>query len=476
MFSSSTPTPTSASAPAPAPAPASPPVDRAGALAALRVRLAGRLAEPGDADYDKATPWNRAISSQPIAVVAAESATDVATTVAIAREHGLRVAVRRTGHGAVPIGDDVVLVHTTALDELSVDPDRRVARVGAGRLWTDVVAVTAPHGLAPICGSAPGVGVVGYLSGGGLGPLARTYGISADHVRALDVVTGDGKVRHVTPNEHEDLFWGLRGGKATLGVVTAVEIDLVELTNFYGGSLWFAGSDADAVLPAWRDFAERLPEEGTTSVALLRLPPLPQLPPEIAGRSTVAVRFAWTGEPAAAERHLADLRRAARPVFEDLGVLPYSAIGRVHTDPVDPMPVRETSALLTALPDAAIGELVTAVGDASPHTIVELRALGGAVARPGAHPSAVSFRDAPYALFLSGVPMPDASELAAHAGQVLAAVGPWTHVGRLANFTTTPDPGAFEQCYDAATRDRLAALADEYDPEHVLHVGQVVRR
>ena len=444
------------------------------AVDALRRRLAGRITEPGDAGYDATIPWNRAVPSHPAAVVTATSAADVATTVAVAREHGLRVAVRRTGHGAVPIGDDVVLVHTAALDELTVDADRRVAR-GAGRLWTEVIAATTPHGLAPICGSAPGVGVVGYLSGGGLGPLARTYGISSDYVRALDVVTGDGQVRHVTSTEHADLFWGLRGGKATLGVVTAVEIDLFQIADFFGGSVWFAGYDAAAVLPAWRDLAERLPEQGTTSVALVRLPPLPQLPPAIAGRASVAVRFAWTGAPEEGERYLAELRRAAEPVFEDVGLLPYAAIGRVHADPVGPMPVRETSALLTALPDAALGELVAAVGDASPHTIVEVRALGGAVARTGAHPSAVSFRDAPYALFLSGVPVPDASVLAGHADGVLGAMAQWTHAGRLANFTTSSDRAVFAQSYDADTRHRLATLADQYDPDHVLDVGQVVR-
>ncbi len=162
-------------------------------------------------------------------------------------------------------------------------------------LWQQVLDATCPVGLAPVCGASPASARSAVSTGGGLGPLARTYGLSCDHVTALEVVSGDGQLRRVTPVEHQDLYWALLGGKATLGIVTAVEIDLIPLSNIYGGCLWFDATDATTVLRAWRRMAEELPDEGTTSAAIMQLPPLRTLPPAIAGRQVVAVRFAWTG-------------------------------------------------------------------------------------------------------------------------------------------------------------------------------------
>ena len=134
-----------------------------------------------------------------------------------------------------------------------------------------------------LAGSSPDVGVVGYLTGGGLGPVARSHGLASDTVRAFEVVTGDGVARRVTATHHPELFWGLRGGKGTLGIVTAVEIDLVEQAELYAGALWFAAADAAAVVRTWSRWCDVLPEEGTTSIAVLRLPDLPVFPEPVRG-------------------------------------------------------------------------------------------------------------------------------------------------------------------------------------------------
>lgn len=200
-------------------------------MVALRNHVSAPVALPGERVYERAMPWNVAVPVQPAAVVLASTASDVAEVMRFANDRGLRVAVQATGHGAVPIGADTVLVLTAGLTGCVVDPVARAARVGAGVKWQTVLDAAAPHGLAPLCGSAPGVGVVGYLSGGGIGPLVRSFGLSADHVRAFEMVTGAGQVLRVTPDEHADLFWGLRGGKSMLGIVTAVEIDLLPSPN-----------------------------------------------------------------------------------------------------------------------------------------------------------------------------------------------------------------------------------------------------
>ena len=215
----------------------------------LRARLTGSLALPGEPGYDLAAPFNVAVQMAPAAVVAAANADDIAETVRFANDNGLRVLPQRTGHGAVKMDlEDVLLVHTAQLDELKIDPVGKRARIGAGVIWQQVLDAAAPHGLAPLVGSAPGVGVVGFLTGGGVGPLVRTYGLASDTVLAFEVVTGDGRLLRVTPDEHADLFWGLRGGKNTLGIVTAVEIALLNLTTVHGGAIYFNGTDASGVL------------------------------------------------------------------------------------------------------------------------------------------------------------------------------------------------------------------------------------
>lgn len=259
-------------------------------VSALPDHVSALVALRGEPGYERCTPWNVAVPVQPAAVVLATSPHHIAETVRFAAGRGLRVTVQATGHGAIPVGADTILVQTSAMTDCVVDLPTRTARVGAGARWQHVLDAAAPHGLAPLCGSAPSVGVVGFLTGAGIGPLVRSVGVSSDHVRSFDLVTGNGELLHVTPEEHADLFWGLRGGKATLGIVTGVEIDLLPIAAFYGGALYFDGVDAAAVLDAWRQWSAGLPENINTSIAFQQLPPLPGVPEELAGRLTIAVR------------------------------------------------------------------------------------------------------------------------------------------------------------------------------------------
>ena len=187
------------------------------ALAAdLRDRISGTVALPGELDYQRILPWNVAVPVAPCAAVFATSAADIAATVRYASERGLTVAVQSTGHGALSVGPETILVSTADMQGCAVDALNRVARVEAGVTWQRVLDAATPFGLAPLCGSSPNVGVVGFLTGGGIGPLVRSVGVSSDYVRAFEIVTGAGDVLRVTPDQHGDLFWGLRGSKATL--------------------------------------------------------------------------------------------------------------------------------------------------------------------------------------------------------------------------------------------------------------------
>ncbi len=455
------------------------PVDltRAETLRALRDHISSPLALPGEPGYDRCSPWNGAPVT-PAAVVLARSAHDVARTVKFAAAHGITVAVQATGHGAIGVGADTLLVFTAELDSLSIDTANRTARLGAGLRWQQVLDAVTPFGLAPPCGSAPGVGVVGLLTGGGVGPLVRSIGLCSDHVRSFELVTGTGEILHVTPENHADLFWGLRGGKSTLGIVTAVEIDLLPIAEFYGGALYFDGADAAAVLHAWRIWCADLPESVTTSVALQQLPPLPEVPEPLAGRFSVSLRYAALGDHDEAERLLAPMRQVADPVIDAVSVLPYAAIGAVHADPVDPMPAHEDHAVLREVTAETIDALLAAAGpdSGSLQAIVELRQLGGAMARPAAHRSAFCHRDAPFTLVTVGVLAPEiAAAVPVNAAQVVAALEPWSSSRAFPNFAPAADQARLARCYDEDTLFWLAAIADRYDPAGVLIAGQVAR-
>ena len=441
-------------------------------FAELDASTIGTVAVPGDEAYDAlVSPWNVAIPVRPLAVLAARTAQDVVEAVRFASRNGLRVTPQATGHGPMADLTDELLVTTAGLDECFVHPDGW-ARVGAGVKWLRVVEAAAPHGLAPLSGSITDVGVVGYTTGGGLGPMARTYGLAIDRVRAIEVVTGDGILRRATPSEHPELFFGLRGGKGMLGIVTAIEFDLVHQPSFYGGSLWFDGEDAATVIEKWLHWSDGLPELGTTSIALFQLPPMPGVPPELAGRLTLSVRYVWTGDAGEGERRFAEIREAAPAVLDDVALKPYTAIDSVHTDPLDPTPAFEAAAVLTEFPREAVDALLalTGPGADSPQILVEVRQMGGAVARGGDHESAFCSRDTAYSLLAVGIA--GTPGLEAHSAAVLEAMGPWTGRHRMPNFTF--EPGDYVDAYDERTRARLRRAIRKYDPQGVMAIGRVL--
>ncbi|CAN5454300.1 FAD-binding oxidoreductase [soil metagenome] len=447
-------------------------------IAPLRARIAGTVALPQDPTYARIMPWNVAVPVQPAAAVFVANAQDVAEAVTFAAANGLTVAVQATGHGALPIGSDTLLVHTGELNGCHVDALNRTAYVGAGVTWQQVLDAATPYGLAAACGSAPGVGVVGFLTGGGIGPLVRSIGLSSDLVRGFELVTGTGEILWVTPQQHAELFWGLRGSKSTLGIVTAVEVELLPIAEFYGGAIYFDAPDASAVLHAWQSWCADLPESVTTSIALQQLPALPGVPPPLAGKFTVAVRYIALGDVAEAERLLAPMRAVATPLIDAVGVMPYAAIGAVHADPPNPMPVHERHALLRELTPQTVDAILAFAGpeSGSVQAIVELRQLGGAMARPAPHRSAFCHREAAFTLATIGALVPEIAALVpVHASQLIAAVAPWSTGGELPNFAPGATQERLARCYDEDTLHWLAALAERYDPSGVFRVGQVAR-
>src|SRR6516225_7031697 len=263
-------------------------------LEALRAAIAGQVFVPGEAGYDRARQaWNLAVDQRPAVVVEAGSAADVARAVRFARAHGMRIAPQGTGHGAGPLEPLVgaMLLRTTRMRTVRIDPAARTARAEAGAVWQDVIVPAAEHGLAGLAGNSPNVGVAGYTLGGGLGWLARRYGLAANSVTAAELVTPDGNLVRADADHEPDLFWAVRGGGG-IGVVTALEMQLYPVRELYAGDLFLPIERTAEVLHAWREWTASAPDEVSSQGRLVRLPSAPQLPEPLRGRAFVKVEAA----------------------------------------------------------------------------------------------------------------------------------------------------------------------------------------
>jgi FAD/FMN-containing dehydrogenase len=342
-------------------------------------------------------------------------------------------------------------------------------------IWAKVIAAAAPHGLAPLVGSTPDVSAVGYLTGGGLPVLGRRYGFAADQVRGLELVTADGRLRDVTPRSHSDLFWAVRGGKGNFGIVTSIDVDLLPLERLYGGGLFFPGDATAEVLRGWLAWTASLPDDMCSSLALARFPDTSPIPEAMRGQFTIHIRIAFTGSAADGEQLLRPLR-ALGPVADTVADMPSSRIGEVHSDPIEPVPVRDRGILLRRLDDDAIDRVVAMAGPQAklPPGMVEIRHLGGALARPPQTPHAIGQREAEFTFILGMVAMPgQTGQVDALQQRLIDGMAPWDTGGALPNFLSSTEtaPHEVRAAYRAADYERLAAIKAVYDPHNVFRVN-----
>ncbi|WP_344355853.1 FAD-binding oxidoreductase [Streptomyces gobitricini] len=428
---------------------------------------------PGDAGYDaELAGFQTGFPLRPDLVVAATTADDVRRAVAHAAASGLPVGVQATGHGLPGAAGGGVLISTRRMDGVRIDPRARTARIEAGVRWGQVVEAAAPYGLAPLNGSAPGVGAVSYTLGGGLGILAREFGYAADRVRGLEVVTADGQLRHVTAESAPELLWALLGGGHALGVVTAMEVDLVPVARLYGGSVMFADGAATEAAGAYLEWTRTVPDTLTSALSVLVFPDEPFVPARLRGRYTASVRVAYTGSAAEGERLVAPLR-AVGPALEDsLREMPYAESATIHDDPEQPHAYYGDNVLVRELSAGDARRLLELTGPASPvWTVTQVRHLGGALAQD--RPNAVPHRDARFLVqVLSPLDGAGVPAVRARYAEVFAALAPVT-VGRSLNFrfggADRPEggPGGPGGLYDPETAKGLARVKERYDPANL---------
>ncbi|MEO6349462.1 MAG: FAD-dependent oxidoreductase, partial [Candidatus Limnocylindrales bacterium] len=410
-------------------------------LEQLRARVHGAVIAPNDAGYDDARRvYNAMIDRRPAVIVQCADSADVAAAVDYARENALALAVRGGGHSVPGFGtvDDGVVADLSGMRAVTVDPAKRTARAEGGATWGDFNDATAVHGLATTGGIISTTGVAGLTLGGGIGYLARGFGLSCDNLVSAEIVTADGKTVTASENENPDLFWAIRGGGGNFGVATALEFRVHPVKEIYGGPMFFAMKDAEAVLRWYRDFIADAPEQFGGFPAFQIAPPLPFIPEDRHGETFLAFVACWAGPIDEGEQVLKPLHDVAEVVAEHVGPMPYPALNSAF-DALVPAGLQHywKANFVKELTDDAIaahlehGPKVPAV-----NSTVHIYPINGACHRVAADATAFAYRDASFAPVIAGM-WPDPTHNDANIKWVrdyYAATAPLSEEGGYINF------------------------------------------
>jgi FAD/FMN-containing dehydrogenase len=432
----------------------------------LTKTLDGDVLLPGDPGYDAARAvWNAMVDRRPRLIVRCRNIADVRAAILAARDLNLEIGVRCGGHSVVGQGvpDDGLMIDLTPMGAVRVDPRRKRAWVQGGALLGALDRATQQHGLATTAGNVSHTGVGGLTLGGGMGWLARQYGLSCDNVMAFEMVTADGEIVHASPTENPDLYWGLRGGGGNFGVVTEFEFRLHEVaTAALLTELSFPVESAGSVLRTWRDLSTEAPRQATFTAGLS------------GDHEVVTVGFVWVGDPPAGGR-LPSLKALGTPLAERVVELSYVDLQRIDDTPQGHALRRYWKGhYLRELSDGAIEALLKSRTDLATGGLpsIGLQAYGGAIAEVPDEDTAFAFRDTSFE-YVAASRWTDPAEDDTRIGlarRTAAALDPFAR-GQYVN--TLSDEGAegVRRAYPPDKLARLTALKDKYDPQNIFHLN-----
>lgn len=443
----------------------------------LRQVLQAQVLWPGNDRYERQRlVWNGSIDRRPAVIVRPNGPPDIvdqdtATAVRAAVAHGLPVAIRGGGHNVAGLGtcDNGLLVDLSLLRSVDVDADNRIAVVGGGATWADVDTATARHGLATTGGQVSTTGVGGLTLGGGVGWLARRYGLACDNLRAASLVGAGGVLSAVDADHDPDLFWALRGGGGNFGVVTRLSLALHPVQTVIGGVLLYPLHRGRRMLQTFRDLVPVVPDGFTMGVGYWTPP---------GGQAQAGVSLCHVGPPAEAVEALAALRGCG-PIYDDVAPVAYPALQQLF-DEGSPAGQRNAAKaeFLTDLPDSAIDALVEE-GARLPTALSQILIthLGGAIARVPAESTAFGHRGAMYvlnALALWSDPALD-DDLRDWTRRIRERLMPWSTGGVYVNFLEDEGPDRVSEAYAPAVLRRLVDVKTRVDPDNVFRVNQNIR-
>jgi FAD/FMN-containing dehydrogenase len=434
----------------------------------LRNNLDGQLILPGEPGYDTSrTVWNAMVDKRPMAIVQCAGTSDVVAAVRAARELDLEIGVRCGGHGiaGLAVPQDGLMIDLHRMATVTVDPAGRRAWVSGGALLGALDRAAQRYGLATTAGNVSHTGVGGLTLGGGMGWLARQYGLACDNVISYDVVTADGDVVRASRDEHPDLYWGLRGGGGNFGVVTRFEFQLHDVgTQALSASWTYPVDQADRVLRGWRDLAASAPRRATLHTSL--------------SGDTLSVGFVWMGDPSEGRKLLPALRSLGRATSENVRELSYLDLQTRDDNPQGHAFRRYWKGhYLPELSDGAIEAMATAQSgeDGKLMSGVSLEAHGGAISDVPDEETAYSHRNAQFE-YVAAVRWtnPDDDEKYMTAVRRYAKPMDDFAQGAYVNMLNDEGKAGLHRAYTHSKLARLAAIKQAYDPRNVFRLNQNV--
>ena len=439
----------------------------------LQTRVQGELLRPGDEGYEEVRRvWNGMIDKRPALIVRCMGLADIIAAVTFAREHNVLVSVRGGGHNIAgkAVCSGGLMIDLSRMRSVQVDPFKRTARVEGGATLGDLDRQTQAFGLATTAGVVTHTGVVGLTLGGGVGRLARKYGLACDNLLAVELVTAEGQVLRASATEHADLFWGVRGGGGNFGIVAACEFRLHPIGPVVlGGTVIYSLAQARAALKFYDEFARPAPDELSADAFLLTAPD---------GERVFAISVCYIGSLAQGERVLYPLRQFGPPVADRIGPLPYTelqAAGDVFFPPG--LHYYYKSHFMTEISDDAIDVLLTHFATVpSPRSLVAFQHYGGAVSRVGQAETAFSHREAQYN-FIPAAVWTDPRESATHLSwvrEVWDRMQPFSTGGVYVNNLGEEGEDQIRAAY-GASYERLVALKNRYDPHNLFRLNANIK-
>ncbi|MET7997373.1 FAD-binding oxidoreductase [Amycolatopsis sp. NPDC005232] len=450
----------------------------------LALALRGELVTRGDDGYDQARAvYNGMIDKHPAAIARCADTADVVTCVNFARENRIDLAVRGGGHnaGGLGIADDALVIDLSAMRSTTVDPETHTVRVDAGCTWGDVDHATVAFGMATPSGFFSTTGVGGLTLGGGIGYLARRFGLTVDNLLSADVVLADGSFVHASEKSHPDLFWALRGGGGNFGVVTSFTFrcnDIGEYGTIIGGPVLYAIEDTEDVLRWYRELLPSLPEELSGWFGLLTIPPAPPFPEELWGRKACGIVWCYTGPHARADEVLEPVRSFGSPLVVGLQPMPFNVL-QTAFDALYPPGLQWywRADVTTEISDEAIA-IHRRYGDLLPtgHSSMHMYPIDGAAARVAADATAFPYRDGGWSGVIVGVdPSPDNREkITRWTKDYWTELHPTSAGGAYVNFMMEEGADRVKAAY-RDNYERLAQIKNRYDPENLFHINQNIR-
>jgi len=448
----------------------------------LKGKLNGRMIRRGDDGYDEArSVWNGMIDKHPAVIIQPKDTTDIADAVNFARENDLCISVKGGGHGVAgkAVCDDGVMIDLSNMKAVSVDPDKKIARVEAGATLADLDSATQKHNLVTTGGMVSETGVAGLTLGGGLGYLARRFGLALDNLVAAEVITADGKILRASETENPDLFWGIRGGGGNFGTIASFEFQLHELgPNVLTAQAFYPFEMAEKVLKAYRELMSDAPDELACYALAIKIPPVEPFPEKYHGEIAIALVSCYSGDAEKGTSLLTPLTELGEPILKLVTPIPYTALQQSFDAGMpDGQRYYWKSLYTNELSDEAIGTFIDhAKRMPGPISMAGFEPMEGAIKRADASKTAFPYRDSKFSfgIWSGWTDASDDDKNITWTRNFFDAMQKYSNGGVYSNYLDSDDSDRIDSAY-GDKYERLREIKAKYDPDNLFRMNQNIK-